>query len=452
MSKRQTVIVALWVNLALPLAAQTNLETNAGVQFNFSTPGAGNMALGGAFLALAFDASAAYTNPAGLTTIVQPESLIEARHWSYTHVFTDHGRLDGVAPSMDGPDNISGLRDGQADDQVTGLSYVAYVYPRRDWSFAVYRHELVNFEANFSTFGAYLKRTRGRSPLGVPGTLDGRLASLRNHMEVDIAAYGTAVAYRLGHSGLSVGATLSYYDFAIDTRADRFLPVNLTSIPDFTNDPLVNVQTQQGDDTDWGVAAGFLWESREKTWSVGGVYRQGPDFTFQARSEPGDGALLDFEPREQEAAFHVPDVYGVGLAYRPTDALRLALDYDRILYSQLNDDLVDIFDLATLSPGASAELDHFIIKDTGETHLGIEYALLQHWPVLTLRAGAWHEPEHILTFDGNNDGFRAVFRHRGDQMHYTAGAGLALRRIQLDVAVDHSERSSVFCLSAGFRH
>ena len=66
-----------------PLAcAQTNLETNAGVQFNFSTPGAGNLALGGAFLGLAFDASAAYTNPAGLTTIAAPETLVEARHWT----------------------------------------------------------------------------------------------------------------------------------------------------------------------------------------------------------------------------------------------------------------------------------------------------------------------------------------------------------------------------------
>jgi long-subunit fatty acid transport protein len=452
-SKSAGFVVGLILTGALgqfPLTAQTNLETNAGVQFNFSTPGAGNMALGGAFLALAFDASAAYTNPAGLTTIVQPESLIEARHWNYTHRFTDHGRIDGQALSMEGMDTISGLRDGEAEDDVTGLSYVAYVYPKRDWSFAAYRHELVNFEANFSTFGAYLKSTRGRSPLGIPGSLDGRLASLRNHMEVDIAAYGGAAAYRLP-LGFSVGATISYYDFSIDTRADRYLP-NLLDTPDFSSDPIVNVQTQQGEDTDWGVAAGFLWESRNKTWSMGGVYRQGPDFTFQARSQPGGGEVLKFEPREQEATFHVPDVYGLGIAFRPTDALRIALDYDRILYSQLNDDLVDIFDLATISPGASAELNGFVIKDTGETHLGIEYALLKHWPVLTLRAGAWHEPEHVLWFDGTNTGFRAVFRHRGDQMHYTAGAGLALRKIQFDVAIDHSDRSSVLCLSSGFRH
>ena len=67
--------------------AQTNLETNAGIQFNFSTPGASNLALGGAFLALADDASAAYTNPAGLTSILEPEVMVEGRIWEYTHIF-----------------------------------------------------------------------------------------------------------------------------------------------------------------------------------------------------------------------------------------------------------------------------------------------------------------------------------------------------------------------------
>jgi long-chain fatty acid transport protein len=433
------------------LSAQTNLETNAGVQFNFSTPGAGNMALGGAFLALAFDASAAYTNPAGLTTIVQPEWLVEARHWSYTHRFTDHGRYENEAPvgGPDTPDTISGLRDGQDEDQASGLSYFSYVYPRRNWAVALYRHELVNFEANFSTFGAYLKRTRSQNTLGIPGTLDGRLASLRNHMEVDIVAYGCAASYRLSR-GLSAGVALSYFDFTIDTRADRFLP-NLFDAPHFDSDRLVNFQTQKGDDADWSVAAGLLWESRQKTWSVGGVYRQGSEFAFQARSAPGRGAILEFEPREEQGSFRVPDVYGIGIAFRPTDALRLAFDLDRVRYSQLTDGFVDIFDIATLSPSQPPETDRFVIEDTNELHLGMEYAFLRRWPVLTLRAGAWHEPDHSLRFEGENVGFRAVFRPRDDQTHYTAGVGIALRKIQLDAAIDHSDRASVVSLSAGFR-
>jgi len=419
------------------------------VHFNFSTPGAGNLALGGAFLALAFDASAAYTNPAGLTTIAAPEVLIEGRHWSFTHEFTDRGRIEGLTPTMTGQDSIAGLRDGQDENQVTGLSFLSAVYPRRRWSFALYRHELVSFQADFSTQGAYLELTGGRSLRGIPGERDGRLAALRNHMDLDIVAYGGAAACRLGR-GVSVGVAASYFDFSIDSIAQRFLP-DLFSAPNFSSDPLLNFQTQQGEDHDWSVAAGFLWESQEKRWSLGGVFREGPDFTFRARSAPGPGTKLPFEPSDQRAIFHVPDVYGLGLAFRPNDALRLAFDYDRVRYSQLVHGFVDIFDLATLSPEDSPELDRFRIDDAGELHLGMEYAFLRSWPVLTLRAGAWYEPDHSLRFEGSNVGFRAVFRQGSDQMHYTAGMGIALRRVQVDAGIDHSDRVSVVSLSAGFR-
>lgn len=434
---------------ASELAAQTNLETNAGVQFNFSTPGAGNLAIGGAFLALAFDASAAYTNPAGLTVITAPEVLVESRHWTYTHVYTDHGRIAGQTPTTEGPDLFSGLRDGEAEDQVTGLSFLSYVQPLGGWSFAAYRHELVNFEANFSTGGAYLELTRGRNPLGIPGTLDGRLAALRNHMDVDIVAYGAAAAYRLGR-GVSLGVAASYLDFTIDSTAERRLPQLFA--PADPSDPLVNLQEQQGDDRAWSFAGGFLWEGERKRWSVGGVYRQGSDFTFRARSLRGPKATVRFRESDQPAIFHVPDVYGVGLAYRPSDGLRLAFDYDRVRYSQLTAGFVDIFDLAALSPGEDPDLDDFRIDDADELHLGVEYAFLQLWPVLTLRVGAWHDPDHSLRYEGDNVGFRAVFRARGDQMHYTAGVGLALRNLQVDLAVDASERVSVASLSAGFRY
>jgi long-chain fatty acid transport protein len=454
-SFRRLVICGLVLALTVvfrnsPLLAQTNLETNAGVQFNFSTPGAGNLGLGGAFIGLAFDASAAYTNPAGLTVIGAPETLIEARHWKYTHVFTDRGRLEGppVAGGFDEAEG-SGLKDGRADDQVTGLSFLSYVYPHRDWSVAVFRHELVNFEANFSTQGAYLEPTRGRNPLGIPGTLDGRLAALRNHMHVDIVAYGGSAAYHLGR-GLSLGLTASYFDFSIDSVAQRFLPI-FTAAPTFDPSTFVNFQTQRGKEHDWGFASGFLWESTHKTWSAGGVYRQGPDFTFDARSESTEHALVSFKPRKQQAQFHVPDVYGAGFAYRPRDNLRVAFDYDRVLYSQLTHGFVDIFDLATLSPAQSQELDRFVIDDANEFHLGIEYGFLHLWPVLNVRAGAWHDPDHSLRFEGKNKGFQAVFRRRGDQMHYTAGAGLTLRRLQVDAALDYSRRVSTIAISAGLR-
>jgi long-subunit fatty acid transport protein len=444
-----------------PLAAQTNLETNAGVQFNFSTPGAGNMALGGAFLALAFDASAAYTNPAGLTTIAQPEALVEARHWTYTHVFTDKGRFPGQPSYNLGFDDREGLLDGKAQDQVTGLSYFSYVYPHRNWSFALYRHELVNFDANFSTSGPYIQSILSRTPLGIPGVLknEGRLAPLKNHMEVDVTSYGAAAAYQMG-GGLSLGLGISYFEFSMDSTALRFLP-NLFSKPDFSPESFVNSQTQKGKDHQWSVSSGFLWESRQKKWSLGGVYRQGPDFTFRARSQqayPTPEESPKYDPRDQPAFFHVPDVYGMGIAFRPKDAFRVAFDYDRIRYSQLTDGFTDIFGLATLPDvgedhvARDPELDHFVIDDADELHLGMEYAFLQRWPVLSLRAGAWYDPDHSLRFEGRNLSYQAVFRRRGNYMHYTLGAGLAVRRLQIDAAIDHSERASVLSLSIGLRH
>lgn len=410
------------------------------------------MALGGAFLALAFDASAAYTNPAGLTTIAQPESLVEARHWNYTNVFTDKGRIQGEQIKNEKFDTLRGLRDGETENEVDGLSYVSYVYPRRKWSFAAYRHELVNFAADFSTSGAYLKFNLNQSPYGIPGALEGRLASLQNTMDVDIVAYGSASGYKLNH-GLSLGLGVSYFAFSIDSIARRFLPSDFLEAPSFNPEDLVNIQTQRGQDHDWGVTAGFLWESKQRRWSLGGVYRQGPDFTFRTTSRSsGQERAFDFAPRDQQAIFHVPDVYGLGIAFRPRDTFRIALDYDRVRYSQLTDGFTDIFGLAAPPFGQDPELSKFIIDDADEIHLGTEYSFLQSWPVLSLRAGAWYDPNHNLRFEGKNVGYQAVFRQRGDQMHYTLGAGLAVRRIQIDAAIDHSERVSVLSLSLGLRH
>ena len=71
--------LALVLLLAFPLAAQNvDIEALSGLQFNFGNPGARSLGMGGAFLGLADDASAAEANPAGLTILRKPEFSIEA--------------------------------------------------------------------------------------------------------------------------------------------------------------------------------------------------------------------------------------------------------------------------------------------------------------------------------------------------------------------------------------
>jgi long-chain fatty acid transport protein len=452
---RSCPVLALCSALSLvysPAAgAQTNLETNAGIRFNFSTPGAGNMALGGAFLALADDATAAYTNPAGLTNVLEPEVSVEFRDWTYEHRFTDRGRIEGSVPDPENPlDTTRGLVDGEAQDRVTGLSFLSALQPFKHWSLAIYRHELVNFEANFSTQGAFLAATRGRSPLGIPGELDGRLASLHNRMTLDVRAVGVATAFRLSPR-LSLGLGVARFDFAIDSTADRFVPP-LKEEPSFRPEDVVNFQTQTGEDHDLGMTAGFLWRSPDLTWSVGGVFRQGPDFTFLASSKKGPGSSLQFAEADQEAQFHVPDVYGVGIAFSPKDSIRMTLDFDRVEYSDLMKGFTDIFDFKTLFPSRDPELDRFKIDDADEVHVGFEYGFIQRPSPIFLRIGAWYDPDHSLRFEGDNEGFRAVFRSHSDETHLSLGVGLSRRKYHVDAAFDFSQRVRTVSLSLVARY
>ena len=458
----EMMVVATYFVLSSTNAAfaQTNLETNAGVQFNFSAPGAGSLALGGAFLALADDATAAYTNPAGLTNIVEPEFHFELRSSTFTHIFTDRGRLDGIEPTNcegttilldDCIDTVRGLRDGEAEDSVLGASFFSYVYPRRNWSLAFYRHELANFEANFTTQGAFLERTRARNPIGFPAVDDGRLASLRNEMSLDIVNHGFSTAYRIGPR-FSLGLGLSFYDFSLMSTAERFLP-DLFLGPEFSEEDQRNgVQTQAGEDSDWGLTGGFLWQNRHQTWSVGGVYRQGPEFDLVARTESNSGPqpIIIDPPEELQTRFHVPDVLGFGIAFKPTDAIRIAFDYDRIEYSDLIQDFVDIFQIDRF--GIDPELESFAIDDADELHLGFEYSLYRLKTPIFIRVGAWHDPDHSLRFEGENDALKAIYRSRGDEMHYSFGIGISRRKFQLDAAFDYSDRVSTGSFSAVFRY
>ena len=442
--------------------AQTNLEANAGVRFNFLAPGAANLALGGAFVALADDATAAYTNPAGLTNTLDPEIHIEARSWAYTHLFLDRGRIEGVEPTEDGIDTVAGLRDGRAADQVVGISFLSYVYPRKKWIFALFRHELAHFEAHFDSQGAFLRETRrlGNS-LGYPHPQDGRLASLRNSMVLNIANYGISAGRRL-NAGFSIGASLVYHDFSMSSTTRRFRPAEFVEATNYDHEELTFIQTQVGDDSGWGITVGFLWESGNTNWSTGGVYRQGPKFDLIATSKAGPAARsgVEFIEPRQLATFRVPDVYGLGISYKPTDALRIVFEYDHIRYSAMASDIVDIFDVLNQPVGVSGawfpadppvlEIDRFKVDDADEFHLGLEYSFFQSRVPFTVRVGAWHDPDHSLWFAGEDEVVKAVFPQRSDEVHYSAGIGILRGSFQLDIAFDYSERVSTVSLSTVF--
>src|SRR4029077_5217886 len=95
--RRFLFVAAICTLIALPLAAQnTDIESLSGVQFNFGNPGARSLGMGGAFLGLADDASAAEANPAGLTILRKPEISVEGRNYQEQQVFSTSGTYPNI--------------------------------------------------------------------------------------------------------------------------------------------------------------------------------------------------------------------------------------------------------------------------------------------------------------------------------------------------------------------
>ncbi len=388
--------------------AQTNDEVNASIQFNFSNPGARSLALGGAFIGMADDATAAYANPAGLKVLSKTEVSIEGRRWNYTHVFTDSGNAEA--------DGLEGLMNGRAENEVAGLSFLSFVYPGKRWAVALYRHELANFEASFN-------EAFGDEPLVLEG--GSTLYPVRTALDLAIVNLGLSASVSLTEK-LSLGVGVTLLDFEIDSLTQRF--------PDNTGaTPPVSQQAQAGDDTEFSWNAGFLWDINEHI-SFGGVFRSGASFDLIATT--GDAVI--------DAAFNVPDSYGVGLAIRPLDRLTLTLDYVRVEYSDMVSDFTDLF--------GTTDIDQYKLDDGNEFHFGVEYVFLPGGQPLAIRVGTWRDPDHSIRYEGIDVADRALFRGGSDDTHYSMGLGRSFgKHFQIDAAVDLADRIDTTSLSAILR-
>src|SRR5262249_55080708 len=165
--------------------AQSNAEINSGIQFNFSSPGARSLSLGGAFLGLADDATAAYTNPAGLTNLTRPELSAEGRRFEYKSSFISAGNAGGE-PSGRGQDKFSEPIFAEPHTTTNSFSFGSIVYPVWRLSLAVYWHELANYETSVRTNGAFYG----------PGFPDrSRLLPMIGSIDLRITSVGGAIGF-----------------------------------------------------------------------------------------------------------------------------------------------------------------------------------------------------------------------------------------------------------------
>jgi long-subunit fatty acid transport protein len=269
MKPRQLVRrVAICIGLlASPLArAQTQIEPLV------INPGARSLALGGAFVAVADDATAAYANPSGLVQLLRPEISAEVRTWSDD-------------------------REGAASD-LSGIGFASFVLPRQEWSLAIYGQTLASLE-----YPGVLRSDGGE---GVP------LSSLT------IANVGVSAAVRL-NDALSVGAGIAVFG----GNSIQF-GVDFPSTPTVVSTDETSIEA--------GVIAGGLW-SLSDAWALGASYRSGADFRFSSGRQATLPDVLAAGARWRSAGGHATVAVEVERLGGIDDRVRLHLGGEWVFLS-----------------------------------------------------------------------------------------------------------------------
>ena len=93
------------------------------IDLSFSNPGARANAMGGAFIGVADDATAAYTNPAGLTILSETEVSVELKSTKQTTKVRQEDQ------------SIIEL-----ENTTDGVSFLSYAKPTGKSTFALFRH------------------------------------------------------------------------------------------------------------------------------------------------------------------------------------------------------------------------------------------------------------------------------------------------------------------------
>jgi long-subunit fatty acid transport protein len=425
------LLLGLWSAVSDRAFGQVT-PVGANLQLNLSNPGARSLALGGAFVGLADDATAAYTNPAGLTNLTRPEISVEGRYFQFFNTFLNTGNGTGAPLVDDNGNPVTTVPDhlvySESKDTRTALSFASFVYPGKGWAVALYRHELADFKASSQVQGAFFNDAEG---------FLNRFFPYQAGLDFKVVNYGLALAVQLGHVSLGAGVSrfelhsnenATYYDIPQD---QFFNPINLsTATPIFTDH--VN-----GDDHAVAFNAGVLWKVVPQ-FSIGAVYRQGPKFTTTENFVDLTDASNNFVATTE---LHIPDIYGAGIAVRPIDVLTITADWNRVRYSQLISPTVFVSD----NP-PSTQPSSFTVDDADQYRVGVQWAIPLGAAVLAIRGGWWHDPDHKLHAAGPVDptSTDSIANHLafppGETVnHYTGGLGLAIsEHFQFDAGFDYS--------------
>lgn len=401
--------------------------------------GARALGMGGAFIAIADDATAASWNPGGLTQLERPElSLVYNWKWlNEDFTSSSHPELDG-----------------EFDVNFNEINYFSFVYPVRRTFAGRNLVFSINYQRKYD-FDRDLDLEFRANSVGAFGTIVGNKSSIDYSQRGGLSALSPAVGFELTNK-LSVGLAVNIWNESILPDNEWKVRNSQRSLARINGRP-IGFWTGTSNDEDFenfeglNYTIGLLYKPNAR-WSIGMRY----DTKFSAdvdyknvvrlRTTAGNFGLTRDE-RPQEYTF--PSAIGLGVAYRfPNDKLTLSMDVTRREWDQF--EIRDPYNRSFAQKRRSGVTGMPMrqspdIDPTYTVRLGMEYVFVddskpeQHW-LPTLRAGIFYDPEPS---GGRKDNFwdlGTTSFSKGDGKPedfwgFSLGAGvLILDRVNLDLA------------------
>ena len=368
--------------------------------------GARAVGMGGAFIAIADDATAASWNPAGLIQLEKPELSIVGAY---------SGRREDFLSALHPETNST----GSGDD--LNVNYVSAAYP-----FHLYRNMVISLNhQRLFEFDRSFHHDLDFSPAGLD-----YVQRRRYDQQGAIGALGVAMAVEITPR-FSVGATLNIWTGQLGWHNGWEGTFTEHGVGTIGGVPMIidtRIRDKYSDFHGVNSNVGLLWDANQHL-TIGAVAKT--PFTASLRHEfslsqvqslgsPLDTTDTDHLSMDEDVSLQLPLSYGIGFAWRFSDALTVDSDIYRTDWSSY---ILTDADDNSFSPIDGQPASDSDVEDTVQIRVGGEYLFIRGHTatVIPVRVGVFYDPE-------------PSHGELRDYFGIAIGAGIAHDRFVLDAA------------------
>jgi long-subunit fatty acid transport protein len=395
------LLVYLGFLLAIfPYSGNPALATDIEVTSSPNPQGSGARAIGmgGAFIAVADDATAASWNPGGLVQLERPEVSVVGEAYSRTE-----NNQFSKYPEASGNQTSSGA----------SLNYLSAAYP-----FTVLDHNMI-VSVNYQHLYDFSRNWKlSFASKNLPD-------SFEYQADGGLYAYGLAYAVQIIPQ-LSLGFTLNIWEDGLyrngweTSTESTFLHKSRT-----TYWATELTKKERYSFSGFNANVGILWNITNEL-TAGAVFKS--PFTADLKRETTTSYVsyqLGSPPpspmsrsQTQHEDLQMPLSYGVGLAYRFSDRLTISADFYR---TEWGDFILTDSQGQESSPVSKLPLAKSDIDATNQVHIGTEYLFIKPNYTIPVRAGLFYDPAPA---QGSPD----------DYYGFSLGTGIGIGRFVFDAA------------------